>query len=383
MYIAKKAQEISPFIAMDVMERAQELARQGKEIIHLEVGEPDFDTPRVICDAAAEALKTGRTHYTHSLGQWGLREAVAQYYNKEYGVDVSPERVIITAGTSPAMLILFGALLEAGDEIVMSDPHYACYPNYITFLGGRPAKVRVSEDDGFQLHVEAVKEKINDKTRAILINSPSNPTGQLLSDRHMEGLAGLERLIISDEIYHGLSYEGRARSILEFTDNAVVMNGFSKFYAMTGWRLGYLIVPQELVRPIQKIHQNFFICAGDFVQAGGVAALTEPQARSEAEAMAKRYDARRKLMIGRLKEMGLGIKVEPTGAFYVLANAKHLNPDSYNLAFDILEKALVGVTPGIDFGEGAQGYLRFSYAASRAAINEGLDRLERYIQERN
>ena len=383
MNICKKALDLPPFIAMDVMERAQELARRGKEIIHLEVGEPDFDTPEVICDAAAEAMRAGRTHYTHSLGEWSLREAIAGHYEREYGVKVEPEQVIVTSGTSPAMLILFGALLEAGDEVVMSDPHYACYPNYINFLGGRPAKVRVSADDGFQLHVEAVKEKINDRTQAILINSPSNPTGQLLSAKHMEGLAGLDRLIVSDEIYHGLSYEGRARSILEFTDNAVVMNGFSKFYAMTGWRLGYLIVPQKLVRPIQKIHQNFFISANDFVQAGGVAALTLPQAREAAEEMARRYDARRKLMIGRLKELGLGIKVEPTGAFYVLANAKHLNPDSYKLAFDILEKALVGATPGIDFGEGAEGYLRFSYAASRSAINEGLDRLERYIKERS
>ena len=228
--------------------------------------------------------------------------------------------------------------------------------------------------------MEAVRDKINDRTQAILINSPSNPTGQLLSAEYMKGLTELGPLVVSDEIYHGLSYEGRARSILEFTDRAVVLNGFSKFYAMTGWRLGYLIVPPELVRPIQKIHQNFFISANDFVQAGGVAALT--QAREEAEAMARRYDARRKLMIGRLKELGLGIKVEPTGAFYVLANAKHLSQNSFELAFDILEKAHLGVTPGIDFGQGAEGYLRFSYAASRAAINEGLDRLAGYIAER-
>lgn len=382
MTVCRKAQDLPPFIAMDVMERAQELEREGKEVVHLEVGEPDFDTPKAISKAAAEAMAAGRTHYTHSLGERGLREAVAEHYRAAYGVRVEPDQVIITAGTSPAMLILFAAILEAGEEVVMSDPHYACYPNFIDFLGGCTAKVPVYEDDGFQLHLEAVKEKITDRTKAVLINSPSNPTGQLLGEEHMAGLAGLGKLIVSDEIYHGLNYEGRARSILEFTDKAVVLNGFSKLFAMTGWRLGYMILPRELIRPIQKIHQNFFISANDFVQAGGVAALTDPSVKVEVEEMVGRYDARRRLMIDRLKSMGLGIKVEPTGAFYVLANARHIDGDSFRLAFDILEKALVGVTPGIDFGKGAEGYLRFSYAASRKAINRGMDRLEAYLKSR-
>jgi len=382
MTVCRRAKDLPPFIAMDVMERAQELEREGCRVVHLEVGEPDFDTPKAICRKAAEAMDAGRTHYTHSLGERGLREAVAEHYRRTYGVEVEPERVIVTAGTSPAMLILFGAILEAGDEVIMSDPHYACYPNFIDFLGGCSVKVPVFEDDGFQLHVEAVKKEISGRTKAILINSPSNPTGQLLSDEHMAGLAGLGKLIVSDEIYHGLNYEGRARSILEFTDRAVVLNGFSKLYAMTGWRLGYMIVPSELVRPIQKIHQNFFISANDFVQAGGVAALTDPSVQVEVKEMVGRYNARRRLMIDRLKKMGLGIKVEPTGAFYVLANARHIDRDSFRLAFDILEKAHLGVTPGIDFGKGAEGYLRFSYAASRTNINQGLDRLEAYLKSR-
>jgi aspartate/methionine/tyrosine aminotransferase len=337
MTVCKKAQDLPPFIAMDVLERAKELERQGHHIVHLMVGEPDFTTPQVIIEAAVAAMRAGRTHYTHSLGEWTLRETIAAHYLGEYGVKVKPEQVIVTGGTSPAMLILFAALLEAGDEVVMSDPHYACYPNFVNFLGGCSVYVRVHEDDGFQLRVEAVREQLTDRTKAILINSPSNPTGQLLSPERMRGLASLGKLIISDEIYHGLAYEGRARSILEFTENAVVLNGFSKLYAMTGWRLGYLIVPEPLVRPIQKIHQNFFISANDFAQAAGVAALT--QAQAEVAEMVRRYDARRRLMIGRLKELGLGIKVEPTGAFYVLANARHVDPDSYRLAFDILEKA--------------------------------------------
>ncbi len=380
MPVCQKAKDIPPFIVMDVMERAQELERRGERIIHLEVGEPDFDTPAVIKEAAVQALNAGRTHYTHSLGQWRLRQTIAEYYSRQYQVSVDPEQVIVTAGTSPAMLILFAAILEADDQVVLTNPHYACYPNFVTYLGGRPVYVPVSEEDGFQLHVEDVQDNLSPSTKAILINSPANPTGQLLSPENMARLASLGKLIISDEIYHGLVYEGRAHSILEFTENAVVLNGFSKLFAMTGWRLGYLIVPPALIRPIQKIHQNFFISACDFAQEAGIAALTKAQA--DVAEMVQRYAARRRLLIQRLKALGFGIKVEPFGAFYVLANAKHLDEDSYRLAFDILEKALVGVAPGIDFGSGAEGYLRISYAASRAAINEGLDRLEAYLKQR-
>ncbi len=380
MPVCRKALEIPPFLVMDVLEKAQELERRGINIVHLEVGEPDFDTPEAIKQAGIAALKAGHTHYTHSMGEMALREAIAEHYQNEYGVGVEPDRVIVTSGTSPAMLILFAAILEEGEEVILSNPHYACYPNFVTYMGGCPTYVPIREDDGFQLRVEAVQEALSDKTKAILINSPANPTGQLLSPDNMARLADLGKLIISDEIYHGLSYEGRAHSILEFTDNAVVLNGFSKLYAMTGWRLGYLIVPPELARPIQKIHQNFFISANSFVQAAGVAALKETKA--DVAEMVRRYDARRRLMIRRLKELGFGIEVEPTGAFYVLANAKHLSHDSLSLAFDILEKAHVGCAPGIDFGSGAEGYLRFSYATSRAQINEGMDRLADYLKRR-
>ena len=223
-------------------------------------------------------------------------------------------------------------------------------------------------------------ERLGPRTKAILINSPSNPTGNLLEAERMRALAEMGPLIISDEIYHGLVYEGREHSILEFTDRAVVLNGFSKHYAMTGWRLGYLILPPEMVRPIQKIHQNFFISANDFVQWAGITALRE--AGPEVERMRRIYDERRRYMLRRLRDLGFGITVEPTGAFYVLANAKHISDDSYSLAFEILEKAKVGVAPGIDFGTHAEGYLRFSYAASLDRIREGMDRLESYLHQK-
>ena len=375
--IAKRAREIRPFIVMDVLERAHAMEHEGNRIIHLEVGEPDFDTPQYVKDAACEALEEGHTHYTHSLGNLELREAICKHYLKTYNVSVHPDQIVITSGTSPAMLLIFSALLEKGDQVIISDPRYACYPNFIRFVQGVPVTVPVYEEDGFQYRPEAIEKKITKKTKAIVINSPSNPTGNLLSESRMRAIAQFSPYIISDEIYHGLVYEGKENSILEFTDNAFVLNGFSKLYAMTGLRLGYLIAPKPFIRPIQKIQQNFFISANSVVQIAGIAALEK--AEEDVARMKSIYNERRKYMVKRLREMGFGITVEPTGAFYVFANAKHISKDSYKLAFDILEKSHVGVTPGIDFGNNGEGYLRFSYANSMENIVEGLNRIENYL----
>ncbi len=378
--ISNRLKDITSFIVMDVLEKAHEMERKGIHIIHLEVGEPDFETPECVKRAACKALEDGHTHYTHSMGLVELREAISEYYHETYSVSVHPDRIVITSGTSPGMFTLFAVLLDAGDEVIISDPHYACYPNFIRFMQGVPTTVPVYEEDGFQFRAEAIREKITDRTKAIFINSPSNPTGNLLSAERMKEIATLSPIIISDEIYHGLVYEGKEHSILEFSDNAFVLNGFSKLHAMTGLRLGYMIAPQAFIRPIQKIQQNFFISANSMVQIAGIAALKE--AGEDVKRMKEIYNERRKFMIQRLREIGLGITVEPTGAFYVFANAKHISTDSYQLAFDILEKAHVGVTPGIDFGKNGEGYLRFSYANSLENIAEGLNRLEKYFQRR-
>jgi len=377
--ISRRAEELAPFMVMEVLERAREMEQQGEDIIHLEVGEPDFSVPSPIKKATFQALEDGATHYTHSLGDIELREAICKHYLDAYGVEVRPEQVVVTSGTSPAMMLAFASLLESGEEVIISDPAYACYPNFINFLGGVPARVPVYEQDGFQYRVQAIEERINQKTKAVLINSPSNPTGCLISEADMKAIASLSPYIISDEIYHGLVYEGQEHSILEFTDRAFVLNGFSKLYAMTGYRLGYLIAPPQFIRPIQKMQQNFFICAGSLAQRAGIAALQESGA--EVEEMKSIYNRRRRFMIKRLRELGFSIAVEPTGAFYVFANARSFSGDSYRLAFDILEKAHVGVTPGVDFGKNGEGYLRFSYANSIENIEEGLYRLERYLKE--
>ncbi len=375
--VAERAANMPPFIVMDVLERAGAMAREGIDIVHLEVGEPDFGTPACILEAVKAALDQGHTHYTHSLGDIVLREAVCSHYEKTYRVSVHPDQVIIASGTSPAMFLLFSALIENGDEVIVSDPHYACYPNFIRFLAGKTVFVNVYEEDGFQYRPEAIQEKMTSRTKAIVINSPSNPTGNLLSAGRMKIIAGFSPYIISDEIYHGLVYDGQEHSILEFTDHAFVVNGFSKLYAMTGLRLGYVIAPKPFIRPMQKIQQNFFIAANAAVQKAGIVALQN--AGDDVSRMKKIYNERRKYMIRRLRELGFGITVDPTGAFYIFANAAHISGDSYTLAFDILEKAHVGVTPGIDFGKNGEGYLRFSYANSMENIVSGLDRIAEYL----
>ncbi|SHJ65936.1 Aspartate/methionine/tyrosine aminotransferase [Desulfatibacillum alkenivorans DSM 16219] len=377
MTVSKRVDQITPFIVMEVLERAKAMERQGVNIVHLEVGEPDFDTPECITEAGIKALRDGHSHYTHSLGILELREAIAEHYYNEYGVEVNPDHIVVTNGTSPGIFMTFAALLEAGDEVIVSDPHYACYPNFIEFAGAKPVKVAVTEEEGFQYRAEEIQKHMTGRTKAVMINSPSNPTGNLLSPERMQQVADLGKMVVSDEIYHGLVYEGKERSILEFTDEAFVLNGFSKAHAMTGWRLGYLIAPKRFIRPLQKLQQNFFISANAMTQMAGIAALKE--AGPDVARMREIYDQRRRFMIRRLREIGLGITVEPTGAFYVLANARHLGSDSYKMAFDILENAHVGVTPGIDFGQQAEGYIRFSYANSLENIEEGMNRLEKYI----
>ncbi|WP_321373852.1 pyridoxal phosphate-dependent aminotransferase [uncultured Draconibacterium sp.] len=377
--IAQKVKEITPFIVMEVLEKAAEMEQQGINVIHLEVGEPDFSVPQCVSEAVQTAFNEGRTHYTHSLGDPELRKQIAEKYKEEYNVSVSPDQIIVTSGSSPAILLTLGVLCEADDEIIISDPGYACYANFIRFIGAKPINVPVYEEDGFQYRYEEIKKRITSRTRAIMINSPMNPTGNLLSLELMRDLVKFEIPIISDEIYHGLVYEKPAHSILEVTDKAFVLNGFSKRYAMTGLRLGYVIAPKDYVRCMQKVQQNLFICASSTAQRAGIEALRS--AKTDVDKMRETYNKRRKYLIERLSGLGFEIKVKPTGAFYVFVNAKHLSSDSYKLAFDILEKAHVGVTPGIDFGPNGEGFLRFSYANSIENIKEGMDRLKVYLKK--
>jgi aspartate/methionine/tyrosine aminotransferase len=378
--ISERSKKIPPFIVMDVMERAFQAEREGRDIVHMEVGEPDFDTPDCIKQAALRALQEGKTHYTASVGIAELREAVSEHYRERYGVAVDPARVVVTSGTSPALMMIFAALLDMGDGVITSNPGYACYSNIIEFVDGSSEEVPVFEEDGFQYRPKEIERRISPRTKAILINSPSNPTGNLLEPdvmREIAGMAGSKLYVVSDEIYHGLVYEAEEHSILEFTDRAFVINGFSKLYAMTGWRLGYIIAPPDFIRPLQKIQQNLFISANSFVQWAGVAALRE--ARAEVEEMVKVYNQRRHYILPRIREVGFTVAVEPHGAFYVLANARRFTDDSLAFAMELLDKAGVAVGPGIDFGSGAEGYIRFSYATAVENLARGMDRLRDYL----
>jgi aspartate/methionine/tyrosine aminotransferase len=283
-------------------------------------------------------------------------------------------------GSSPALFLTLLSLVDPGDDVIITDPHYACYPKIIRIAGAVPKLFRIYEEEGFQIDIPALKKIITDKTKAILINSPSNPTGIVLDEEIIKEISELGPFVISDEIYHGLVYGSEAHSIYEFTDKAFVVNGMSKLYSMTGWRLGYLLAPEEFIRPIQKLQQNLFISPNPFVQRAGIAALK--LAKEHVREMVRLFSERRELMIKGLRGLGFEIKAEPSGAFYVFVNAKKLNYDSHDLAFDILEKAHVAVTPGIDFGFGGEGYLRFSYATSMDCIEEGIRRLDKYIGNR-
>ena len=376
---------------MDVLERAVALEAQGRHIIHMEVGQPDFATPECVTEAAAKAMRDGHTGYTHSMGIPPLREGIAAYYEREYGVTVHPDRIAVTNGSSPGLVMLFSALLEEGDTVLMADPTYACYENAVRFAGGRAVRIPAAEEEGFQLAPEAVEKATEQGARAVLINSPSNPAGTIIDRAGMERLAAAAEnagaVLVSDEIYHGLLYEGETPSALEVADTAIVLDGFSKRYAMTGWRLGWMVVPEAMIPVIQCMQQNFFISPNSISQWAGLAALT--CAGDDVARMAAEYDRRRVYIVDRLRSIGFGVKSSPVGAFYVLADARPLlgakegeRPDSLKLAFDILEKAGVGVTPGIDFGPGAEGYIRFSYASSMENIEEAMHRLERYRDSR-
>ena len=376
--LSHKSRTITPFLVMEVLDRAKEMERAGKPVVHLEVGEPDFDTPGVIKEAAIRALKEGKTHYTHSMGLPELREAISEHYYDQYRVRVSPDLILVASGSSPAMQLAFSTLLEAGDEVVLPDPGYACYSNMVRFQDAVPIAVGIFEESGYQYDPVAIARRISPRTKGIIVNSPANPTGVLLEPERIREIVQLGPMLFSDEIYHGLVYGKRAHSILEFTDRAFVFNGFSKLYAMTGWRLGYVILPQEVGRAAKNIQQNFFISANAFVQWAGVAALRE--AADDVAVIVATYDRRRRLMVEGLRKLGFQIRYEPQGAFYVFVNAKMIHQDSLALAMDILEKVQVGVAPGIDFGANGEGHLRFSYANSEENIEEGLERLKRYLE---
>ena len=375
---AKRTEEVEPFLAMEVMERGMAMSRAGTSIVQLGVGEPNFDAPPAAVRAAVDALTSGETHYTDSRGLFSLREAIAQNCEQRRGVTVSPDQVVVTSGTSPAILLCHHLLVDPGDEVILATPHYPCYPNMIAVCGGKPVLVPTGPEDGFIMDVAKVRAAITPRTRAIFLASPANPTGAVQPKEVVEELSQLGIPILSDEIYDGLTYDGaEVTSPLSFTENCYILDGFSKRSAMTGFRLGYLIAPPNAMRPLQSLMQSFFISTAQFVQQAGVAALAEGAAH--VEHMRQQYAIRRRILVDGLRDMGLSIPIDPPGAFYALVDMRHFGRDSLTLAFDILDEARVALGPGRDFGEAAEGFVRFSFATSQEQIEEGLRRLARVV----
>ncbi len=370
--------DITSFIVMDILERAKELEAQGIDVVHMEVGEPDFPTPEEVIEAGVKSLKDKLTAYTQSVGIPQLKEAISDYYHNEYGLRIDPERIILTPGSSPALLAAIRILTE-GDRICgLPDPGYPCYKNMVRFLGGRFVSLPVEEEGGFKVQPSQLEG-----VDVLVINSPANPTGAVYSREELEALveeaARRGVAIVSDEIYHGITYEGPATSVLEFTQDAIVVNGFSKFFLMTGWRLGWMVVPRRMVRLVQSIAQNLFICPPAAAQYAALACFREDvlaQFREKVEI----YRRRRDFMVEALNAMGLEVGTLPQGAFYVYANASRFTRDSFTFAKRALEEAHIGITPGVDFGDNKTHlYVRFSYANTLERLQEGMRRLEEWL----
>lgn len=365
---------------MDMSDRASELRKDGRDIISFSVGEPDFKSPASVKRACIQAIRNDDTHYGHSQGSLELREAISQHYKNKYNVSIDVNQILVTPGTSPALFLVFSALLSKGDEVIVSTPHYPAYTNFIQFAGGKAVFHKTSETNGYQWDLKQLQKQLHKRTCGFLLTSPSNPTGAIVSDEVYRFMAKTKKHIVSDEIYHGLNYSRRLKSALNFTDRCFVVNGFSKAYAMTGYRLGYVIAPKDFIPDLKRLQQNFYISVSSFVQTAGIAALKFAQA--DVKKMCDEYHRRRDLIVRGLKDLGFKVPYSPEGAFYVFVNARHIDRDSKRLARDLLDDVGLAVTPGVDFGKDFDGHLRFSYALKPALIREGLKRLRFFLKKR-
>lgn len=380
-HISRKLDKISPFYVMELLEEARRMEADGTDIVHMEIGEPDFSTPQRIKEAALRAIRDNRTFYTESLGLPQLREKIAESYYLEQGVTVSPKRVVITSGTSGAFSLLSAALLGRSRSLVIADPGYPCYRNFGLLAGANIVSVPVDENSGFQI-LPSMLERLKKRPHLVVIANPSNPTGTLYGSESLSALydavKGLKGVLLIDEIYRGLTYDGEFESGVAVADDVIVVDGFSKVFAMTGWRLGWMVVPEELVRPVQKVSQNVYISAPTISQHAALAAF---DARDDVEEMKDRYRERRGYLMNQLANLGFQLPASPQGAFYIYAGIKHWNLDSMLFVKRALSEARVAVTPGYDFGAYRAGqFVRFSYATDISRLREGCRRLGDWLR---
>lgn len=376
--------EIEPFHVMALLARARELEAQGRSVIHMEIGEPDFPTPEPICRAGAREIEKGELFYTPALGLPRLREAIAGYYRSRYGVELSPARIVITTGASAALLLACAVLVDPGDEVLLADPGYPANRHFVRLMEGVPRAVPVNAADGYQLAPQHLERHWGPRSVAALVASPSNPTGTLVSTERLSAMADFagERggSLIVDEIYHGLVYEGEYTTALAHSGDVFVVNSFSKYFQMTGWRLGWLVAPERYLGELDKLAQNLYLAAPTPSQHAALAAF-EPETLALLESRRLEFKARRDYLVPALRGLGFDIPVTPQGAFYVYAGCGRLTRDSLVFARDLLEGAGVAITPGIDFGANApERHVRFAYTSSVERLQEGVARIAAFLK---
>ena len=383
--LARRMAEIEPFHVMALLARARELEAQGRSIIHMEIGESDFPTPEPVCRAGRRVIEKGELYYTPAPGLPQLREAIAAYYRLRYGVELSPARILVTTGASAALLLACAVLIDPGDEVLLADPGYPANRHFVRLMEGVPRAVPVDATDGYQLAPQHLERHWGPRSVAALVASPSNPTGTLVSTERLSAMADFagERggTLIVDEIYHGLVYEGVYTTALAHSDDVFVVNSFSKYFQMTGWRLGWLVAPERYLGELDKLAQNLYLAAPTPSQHAALAAF-EPETLAILEARRKEFKARRDYLVPALRGLGFDIPVTPQGAFYVYAGCGGLTRDSFAFAIEILEQAGVAITPGIDFGANApERHVRFAYTNSIERLQEGVSRIAEFLKK--
>lgn len=380
--LANRMKLVQPFYVMEILDRALALERDGGSVIHLELGEPDFPTPSPIVEAGVSALRQGHTGYTQATGIPELRELIGQNYPQS--IRPSYERVLVTPGSSGALQIVLAAIIEPGDDVLLSDPNYPCNSNFVRLYDGSPKQIPVDASTNYQLTADLVCRHWTPKTKAVLITSPCNPTGTVIDPielgRVIEVVEQRGGLVVSDEIYHGLVYGAEHESALHHSSNVFVINSFSKYHGMTGWRIGWVVAPEQYVYELTKLAQNLFISPSTPAQYAALKAF-DPDVKSELEHRRRLFQERRDYFVPALRELGFKIPVLPQGAFYVYADCGAFSEDSYEFALEVLNKTLVGITPGRDFGEYApKRYVRFSYANKLDNLRMAVSRLDQYFR---
>ncbi|MDX1811068.1 MAG: aminotransferase class I/II-fold pyridoxal phosphate-dependent enzyme [Gammaproteobacteria bacterium] len=380
---ANRMHHIAPFYVMDLLAQARKLEAQGRDIVHMEIGEPDFPTPAPIINAGIAALAAGKTHYTPAVGLPALRDALANYYDQHYDCKVESQNIVITPGSSGALQLVISVLVNPGEEVLMTEPGYPCNKHFVELAGGQAKFIELSQQDSFSISLEQVKQAWTSNTKAIMLASPSNPTGEIISDQTLLEIAQFARskngFLIVDEIYQGLEYDVSLQSMAGKLDNIFVINSFSKFFCMTGWRLGWLVAPAAFVESIDILAQNIFLAAPTAAQYAALAAFSN-ETMTILEEYRIAFQARRDYLYEAVSALGFGVGGKPKGAFYIYADSSRFATDSYKLCFELLEKAGVAITPGKDFSKAnPEKYVRFAYTRDIAELEKGIDRISSFM----